>query len=93
MRPAEPHGRFDAGHSLDDVVDGLADDLFDLLGVLLSHPLQPDAEGRLFGAAVVPAAHKNLQSDTEPLQWTQSLRKVSVRTRPQRKSPTRSLVR
>lgn len=36
-----------------DVVDGLADDLFHPLCVLLSHPLQSDAEGRLFGAAVV----------------------------------------
>lgn len=38
---------------LDDVVDGLADDVLHRLRVLLGHPLQPDAEGRLLGAAVV----------------------------------------
>lgn len=40
-------------HLLDDVVDGLADDVLHRLRVLLGHPLQPDAEGRLLGAAVV----------------------------------------
>lgn len=38
---------------LDDVVDGLADDVLHRLRVLLGHPLQPDAERRLLGAAVV----------------------------------------
>lgn len=37
----------------DDVVDGLADDVLHRLRVLLCHPLQSDAEGRLLGAAVV----------------------------------------
>lgn len=41
-----------------DVIDGLADDLFDPLRVLLSHPLQAYAERRLFGAAVVSAQHE-----------------------------------
>lgn len=36
-----------------DVINGLADDLFHHLFVLLGHPLQSDAEGRLLGAAVV----------------------------------------
>lgn len=38
---------------LDDVVDGLADDVLHRLCVLLGHPLKPDAEGRLLGAAVI----------------------------------------
>lgn len=39
---------------LDDVIDGLADDVLHRLRIPLGHPLQPDAEGRLLGAAVVP---------------------------------------
>lgn len=39
---------------LDDAIDGLADDVLHRLRILLGHPLQPDAEGRLLGAAVVP---------------------------------------
>lgn len=39
--------------SLNNVIDGLADDSFHPLCVLLSHPLQTDAERGLFGAAVV----------------------------------------
>lgn len=38
---------------LNDVVDGLADDVLHHLRVLLGHPLQPDAKGCLFGAAVI----------------------------------------
>jgi len=41
--------------SLDDAVERPADDLLHPLRVLLGHPLQPDAERRLLGAAVVPA--------------------------------------
>lgn len=37
------------------VVDGLADDLFHPLCVLLSHPLQSYAERCLFGAAIISA--------------------------------------
>lgn len=38
---------------LDDVIEGLADDVLHRLSVLFGHPLQPDAEGRLLRAAVV----------------------------------------
>lgn len=39
------------------VIHGLADDVFHPLRVLLSHPLQSDAERCLFGAAVISEQH------------------------------------
>ena len=49
-------------YSRDDVVHGLADDALDSLDVLLSHPLETDAERRLFGAPVISGEDTRLVS-------------------------------
>lgn len=52
-----------------DVIKGLADDLFHLFRVLLSHSLQADAERCLFGCAIVSAGENFWMNFQQICKW------------------------